>query len=38
MDKGNRKEIYLKTFFSIQEIDTDILKSLLLEAAEIDLR
>ena len=36
LEKGNRKKIYTKTFFSIEEIETDILKTFLFEAVELD--
>lgn len=35
-DKGNRKEVYSKTFTSQKQIDPDLLKSYLFEAREID--
>ncbi len=36
LEKGNRKKIYTKTFFNIEEIETDILKTFLFEAVELD--
>ena len=33
---GNRKEVYIKTFYSLKEIDQDIIRQLLYEAAFID--
>lgn len=33
---GNRKEVYIKTFYSLKEIDWDILRQLLFEAVVID--
>lgn len=36
LEKGNRKEVYTKTFSAAKEIDPDVLKSYLFEAREID--
>ncbi len=36
LDKGDRKEVYWKDFLSTSEIDADLLRSFLYEAAEID--
>jgi len=36
LDKGNRKEVFSKTFFSIDEIDIDVLKTYIFSAVEID--
>jgi len=36
LDKGNRKQVYWKEFLSTQDIDIDLLKSYLYEAAIID--
>ena len=36
LEKENRKQVYTKTFTSIGEIKIDLLKSYLIEAAEID--
>jgi len=36
LDRGNRKQVFWKDFKSIKEIDVDILKAYLFEAAEID--
>lgn len=36
LEIGNRKEVYMKTFNSLSEIDTDILRSLFFEAAALD--
>jgi hypothetical protein len=33
---GNRKEVYIKTFYSLKEIDQDVVRQLLYEAAVID--
>ena len=38
LDKGNRKQVFWKDFGAISEIDVDILKAYLFEAAEIDSR
>jgi hypothetical protein len=34
--KGNRKQVYWRDFTSIKEIDVDLLKSYIFEAADID--
>ncbi len=36
LDKGNRKQVYWKDFKSLEEIDADILKAYLTEAAGLD--
>ena len=36
LEKGDRKEVFIKTFYSIKEIDADRLRTLLYEAVEID--
>lgn len=36
LDKGDRKQVYWKDFKHINEIDIDLLKTLLFEAIEID--
>lgn len=36
LEKGNRKQVYWKTFHSIKEIDTDLLKVYIFEAALVD--
>jgi|SRR5690606_1409949 len=36
LDRGKRKQVFSKRFFSIEEIDEDILRAYLLEAAELD--
>ncbi len=38
LEKGNRKEVYIKTFYHPSEIDPAIIKMLLFEASQIDLR
>jgi hypothetical protein len=36
LDKGDRKQVYFKDFESIKEIDVDLLKSYIYDAAIID--
>lgn len=36
LDKGDRKQVYFKDFSSIKEIDVDLLKSFIYDAAIID--
>ncbi len=36
LDKGNRKQVYTKTFFSPADIDIDLIKTYLFEAVELD--
>jgi hypothetical protein len=36
LDKGDRKQVFYKNFVNVKEIDTDILKSYIFEAALID--
>ncbi len=36
LDKGDRKQVYYKDFLSFKDIDTDLLKSYIYEAAMID--
>ena len=36
LDKGNRKQVFTKTFYSIMEIDVEMVKSLLFEALVMD--
>ena len=36
LDKGNRKQVYWKDFYSVKEIDVDLLKAFIFEAAIID--
>jgi len=38
LEKGERKQVYTKTFQSIEEIETDIVKAYLFEAVEVDNR
>jgi hypothetical protein len=34
--KGNRKQVYSKTYFDVSEINTDLVKTYLFEAIEVD--
>jgi len=36
LDKGGRKQVYWKDFYSLKEIDTELLKAYIFEAALID--
>lgn len=36
LDKGNRKQVYMKNFKSVNDIDFDMLRSLIYEAVLID--
>lgn len=36
LDKGSRKQVYTKTFMSIQDVNVDMLRAYLFEALEID--
>jgi hypothetical protein len=36
LEKGNRKQVYIKTFSNEKEIETDIIKMFLYEALEVD--
>lgn len=36
LDKGTRKQVYWKDIYSVKEIDTDLLKAYIFEAAIID--
>jgi hypothetical protein len=36
LDKGERKQVYWKNFSSVKEIDADLLRSYLFEAAIVD--
>ncbi|WP_066627855.1 DUF1801 domain-containing protein [Labilibacter marinus] len=36
LEKGNRKEVYAKTYFKTQDIDVDLLKSYIYSAIELD--
>lgn len=36
LEKGGRKQVYVKTFHDLKEIETDILKAYLFQAIELD--
>ena len=36
LEKGNRKQVYSKTFFKIEDIDVDLLRAYLFDAVEVD--
>jgi len=36
LEKGNRKQVYSKTFFKIKDIDVNILRAYLFDAVEVD--
>lgn len=36
LEKGNRKQVYSKTFFDIKEIDVDLLRAYLFDAVDVD--
>lgn len=36
LEKGNRKQVYWRDFFSVSEIEPDVLKAYIFEAVEID--
>jgi hypothetical protein len=36
LEKGSRKQVYCKTFFSIEDIDHDLVKTYVLEAIRVD--
>lgn len=36
LDKGGRKQVYWRDFYSVKDIDTDLLKAYIFEAAAID--
>ena len=38
LDKGERKQVYMKIFTDVSEIDADLIRAYLFEAAEIDER
>jgi len=38
LEKENRKQVYTKTFYNIDEIDVDLLKSYIFQAVELDKR
>jgi hypothetical protein len=38
LDKGNRKQVYWRDFFNTKDVDLDVLRSFLFEAAAVDER
>jgi hypothetical protein len=36
LEKGNRKQVYIKTFQDVKEIDVDLVRNYLYDAVEID--
>jgi hypothetical protein len=36
LEKGNRKEVYMKTFHDVKDIDAELLKQYIYEAAFVD--
>ena len=38
LEKGNRKQVFSKTFFDIKEIDLDLLRAYLFDAIEVDMQ
>lgn len=36
LERGSRKQVYMKTFMSLAEIDEDMVRAYLFEAAEVD--
>jgi len=36
LEKGNRKQVYVKTFQDVREIDIELIKSYIFDAVEID--
>jgi len=38
LEKGDRKQVYTKTFHRIDEIDTELVKTYIFEALEVDQR
>lgn len=36
LEKGNRKQVYTKTFHSIKDIDSDLLRSYIFDAIQVD--
>ena len=36
LEKGNRKQVYVKTFTDVSEIDTDLVRTYLFEALGVD--
>jgi hypothetical protein len=38
LDRGNRKQVYWKDFYSLSEIDPSLIRSFVFQAAEVDER
>ncbi|WP_207436340.1 DUF1801 domain-containing protein [Sabulibacter ruber] len=38
LERGNRKQVFTKTFFHVKELDFDLIRVLLYEAGEVDAR
>lgn len=36
LDKGNRKQVYTKTFYDVKDIDADLVQAYLMEAALVN--
>ena len=36
LDKGNRKQVYIKTFMDINDINVDLVRTYIFEAVEVD--
>jgi len=36
LEKGNRKQVYSKTFYNVNEIDVDLLRAYLFDAVAVD--
>ncbi|OGU27501.1 MAG: hypothetical protein A2057_05245 [Ignavibacteria bacterium GWA2_35_9] len=36
LERGNRKQVYIKTFYDVKDIETDLLRSYILEAVMRD--
>lgn len=36
LEKGSRKQVYIKTFYSLKDINADLLRSYILEAVMVD--
>jgi hypothetical protein len=36
LEKGSRKEVYIKTYHSLKELNEDIIKDFLFQAVELD--
>ncbi|MBR9997888.1 MAG: DUF1801 domain-containing protein [Cyclobacteriaceae bacterium] len=36
LEKGHRKQVYIRTFYDVKEIDADLIRSYILDAIEVD--